>query len=90
MSRVPVSKVDKVTDNVWEVLFQGFVSPEILCGLRNGQKHYWLWYKADLLRPLGTAQESLAKAKLSPNFLKSLTYKLCINIALNPIHKPHY
>ena len=143
MSRVPVSKVDKVTDNVWEVLLQGFASPEILCGLRNGQKHNWLWYKPDLryaslklmlrfenpsvagsifggslpvcgrvalqthfrkafrivasilktrtvLRPLGAAQESLSKAKLSPSFLKSLTYKLCINIALNPAHKPDY
>lgn len=30
MSMPPVDKIDEVPDNLWDVLFQGFLSPELL------------------------------------------------------------
>ena len=33
MSVPPVDNTDKVPDDVWDVLFQSFLSPELLCGL---------------------------------------------------------
>ena len=33
MSMPPVDKIDEVPDDVWDLLFQGFLSPELLCRL---------------------------------------------------------
>ena len=79
----------QVTDNVWEVLLQDFVSPEILCGLRNGQKHYC----QSVTSPwscIGKCGQGEAEAKLSHGG-QITNLKLCINIvAINPIHKPDH